>query len=372
MKKAIVSVINDLVTDQRVDKTCNLLAELGFNVLLVGRVLRNSPPLPPRKYSMHRMRLLFRKGPIFYAEFNFRLFFFLVFRKARLLVANDLDTLLPNYIVSRIRKTSLVCDSHELFTETPEVIQRKFVRNTWMRIERTIFPRLEDLITVSDSIAGIFTERYGIPVTVVRNIPPSRKHSTPKNRAALNLPEGKKILVMQGSGINIQRGAEELVEAMQYLEDCHLLIIGGGDVIADLRNKVDTDKLDDRITFFPRMPVEQLYQYTVNADLGLSIDKDTNPNYRYSLPNKLFDYIHAGIPVLTSPLVEVRKIVDQYQIGLTIENHEPQHIAQRVRMALSDKKQLEKWKENLKFAAEELSWSKEKLKLKAIFDKYAG
>ncbi len=372
MKKAIVSVINDLVTDQRVDKTCNLLTELGFNVLLVGRVLRKSPQIPPRSYSMHRMHLMFHKGPLFYAEFNIRLFFFLLFRKTHLLVPNDLDTLLPNYIISRIRKTDLVFDSHELFTETPEVIHRKIVRNTWLRIERFIVPRLRDVITVSDSIAGIFASKYKIPVTVVRNIPPDRKHSAPPTRSALGLPNNKKILIMQGSGINIQRGAEELVKAMHYLEGYHLLIIGGGDVIGELRNMVHRDKLDNRITFFSRMPVDQLYQYTVNADLGLSIDKDTNPNYRYSLPNKLFDYIHAGIPVLTSPLVEIKKIVDHYQIGMTIENHDPQHIAERIRMALSDKKQVEKWKENLKFAAEELSWSKEKLKLKAIFNKYAG
>ena len=372
MKKAIVSVINDLATDQRVDKTCSLLVELGFNVLLVGRVLKNSPPLPTRNYSMHRMRLLFQKGPLFYAEFNIRLFFFLLLRKAHLLVANDLDTLLPNFIVSRTKKSNLVFDSHELFTETPEVIHRKFVRNTWLRIERSILPQLDDVITVSDSIAGILSRKYNIEVTVVRNIPPGRNHSKPPARSALNLPEDKRILIMQGSGINIQRGAEELVKAMQYLEEYHLLIIGGGDVIGQLRNMVDANNLGDRITFFARMPVEQLYQYTVNADLGLSIDKDTNPNYRYSLPNKLFDYIHAGIPVLTSPLVEVKKIVEQYQIGMTIENHEPSHIADRIRMALSDKNQVDKWKENLKFAAEELSWSKEKLKLKAIFDKYAG
>ncbi len=371
MKKAIVSVINDLATDQRVDKTCNLLCDLGFEVLLVGRVLKTSPPLPRRRYALHRMRLLFSKGPLFYAEYNIRLFFFLLVRNARLLVANDLDTLLPNFIVSRLKRSAMVYDSHELFTETPEVIHRPLVRNVWLTIEKAVVPRLDGMITVSESIAGIFSQRYGIPVTVVRNIPPDRGFRQTHTRRDLHLPEEKKILILQGSGINIHRGAEELIQAMKYLDDCHLLVIGGGDVMGRLKEMAEELGLGRRITFKGRMPMEELFQYTSNADLGISIDKDMSPNYRFSLPNKLFDYIHAGIPVLASPLVEVKKIVDEYGIGTTIGDHDPEHIARKIKSALADEKQVDKWKENLKFAASALNWDKEKLKLEAIFDKYA-
>lgn len=345
---------------------------MGFDVVLVGRRKADSPPLSPRNYSLHRMNLIFEKGPFFYAEFNIRLFIFLLFRKADLLVSNDLDTLLANYLIHKLKGHDLVYDSHELFTETPEVIHRKKVRDVWLKIEKTIFPNLKEAITVSDSIARIFTEKYGIPVHVVRNIPPNRDIQHTKTRQELGIPKDRRILILQGSGINIQRGAEELIEAMKYLEGYFLLIIGGGDVIEQLREQSMQSGLSDRISFIPRIPVEELYQYTWNADLGLSIDKDTNLNYRYSLPNKLFDYIHTGTPVLASPLVEVRKIVDQYGIGLTIENHDPRHIAEKIKSAFSNEKQIEKWKENLKFAALELNWAKEELKLRAIFEKYAG
>lgn len=371
MKKAIVSVINDLVTDQRVDKTCTLLHDLGFEVLLVGRKKRQSPPMPGRPYKTHRMRLLFEKGPLFYAEFNLRLFFFLLNRRSQLLVANDLDTLLPNYLIHRLKKASLVYDSHELFTETPEVIHRKFVRWVWQWIERSFFPRVDKAITVSDSIAGIFSTKYGIPVSVVRNIPPNRNFKLFRNKEELGIDPDKKILLMQGSGINIQRGAEELIDAMAYLEGYQLLIIGGGDVIDALKKQAEPHVKSGHIKFYPRMPVADLYQYTMHADLGLSLDKDTNLNYRYSLPNKLFDYIHAGIPILASPLVEVKKIVDGYDIGITIEHHSPEHIASKIKVALSDQKQLDKWKENLKFAASELNWSAERRKLEDVFKPYA-
>jgi len=184
------------------------------------------------------------------------------------------------------------------------------------------------------------------------------------------LPNDKKILVLQGSGINIQRGAEELIEAMQYLNDYLLLIIGGGDVIQDLKTKSLDLNLEDKIHFLPKQSIEDLYQYTMNADLGITIDKDTNLNYRYSLPNKLFDYIHAGIPILASRLVEVQKIIENYQIGDTIENHSPKHIAQKIDSMFSNPENILKWKENCKFAAQELCWENEEKIIKEVYQLY--
>jgi len=281
-KKVIVSVINDLVTDQRVEKTCLLLTEMGYNVLQVGRIKRDSLPMPKKPYLTKRMKLIFEKGPFFYAEYNIRLFLLLLFRKSSLLVSNDLDTLWPNYLIHKLKNIPIVYDSHELFTETPEVIHRKFVKSTWEKIEGKIFPKLKDVITVCDSIAEIFKKKYSVDVQVVRNIPPKRSIKNPKTRQELNLPTDKKILILQGSGINIQRGAEELVDAMQYLSDNHLLlIIGGGDVIENLKNQA-TDLELNNIKFLPKQQIEGLINFTRNADLGLTLDKDTNLNYRYS------------------------------------------------------------------------------------------
>jgi len=369
-KRAIVSVINDLVTDQRVKKTCRTLTDLGFEVTLTGRKMRLSPPMDDRPYKTVRMKLVAEKGPVFYACFNFRLFFFLLFRKADLLVSNDLATLLPNYLVSRMKKIPLVYDSHEYFTGVPELVNRKKVQSVWKSIEKRLFPKLKTVITVNDSIAKLYEKEYGIKPVVVRNISPARKPQASQDKSSMGLPEDKYILILQGSGINVQRGAEEMVLAMQHINHAILLIVGGGDVIEKLKDMVKRNNLVDKVIFRPRQSYEQLFNLTCAADLGLTLDKDTNLNYRYSLPNKLFDYIQARIPVLASPLPEIKKIIEEYNIGDFIAGHEPETIAKKVNEILANQELMEKWKKNVIFAASELTWENEEQVLKNIFKEY--
>ena len=370
MKRVIVSVINDLVTDQRVNKSCLTLQKMGYEVLLVGRKQRKSPPMDERPYKTHRMNLLFEKGPLFYAEYNIRLFFFLLFHKANLLLSNDLDTALPNFFVSKLKGIEMIYDSHEYFTETPELVGRPRVQKVWKRIEGFVVPRLKEMITVCDSIAELFEQQYGVKCHVVRNIPSKSVLPPQGDKMALNLPADKHLLVLQGSGINIQRGAEELVEAMQYLEDCFLMIIGGGDVLPLLKRMVSELHIEDRVRFFPRMPYAQMMAYTRLAELGFILDKDTNLNYRFCLPNKLFDFIQAGVPIVASHLVEIEKVIRKYNIGLFIPDHDPRSIAETIKEGLCDASQRFVWQKGLAEAAEDLCWENEQQTLIEIYKHY--
>lgn len=370
-RRAIVSVINDLVTDRRVHRTCMLLHEMGFDVLLVGRIRRGSLPLDERIYRTWRMRLLFEKGPLFYACFNIRLLLFLLLHRADLYFSNDLDTLLPNFLISRIKRKPLIYDSHEYFTGVPELTERPRVRKVWKCLERRLLPRIRHMATVNDSIAKLYQDEYGVNPVVVRNVPERtrRDSSSWPTRNDLGLPAGKRVLILQGAGINIQRGTEEAVEAMKYVDDTLLLIIGGGDVIGLLKSKVSELNLQDRVRFIPKLPMQELLSYTRLADGGLTLDKDTNINYRYSLPNKLFDYIHAGIPVLASDLPEIRMIILRFDIGLLTKSHDPEELSIMMKKLLFDEKLRSKWMENLPTAATALCWEKEKPLLRELIEK---
>lgn len=375
----IVSVISDVYTDQRVWRTVSGLNELGYYTVIIGRQATH-----PKKYSfsdtvfysVKHLNPLFSKGIGMYIFFNVLLFFhlfYLVFKHKKqkiVLYANDLDTLMPNYLIARLFGLPLVYDSHELFTEVPELQERKIKKRIWECVEKWIVPKLPGAITVSESIAKWYSEKYQVPFYVVRNISANVSPPHLKSRAELDLPESKKIIILQGTGINIQRGAKELVESMQYFnEDYLLLIIGGGDVIETLRKMVYSMHLENRVYIKNRMPANELYPYTANAQLGISIDKPTNLNYLYSLPNKLFSYINAHIPVLASPLPEVKKIIEQYEIGMCIENHSPEHIAEKIAEALNNP-QYAVWKANTYRAAQDLNWEKEKEKFKSILQKH--
>lgn len=368
-RKVIVSVINDLVTDRRVHRTCGVLQSLGFEVLLVGRKRRKSPAMDSRPYAVKRMRLLFEKGPLFYACFNLRLFILLLFRRADLYYSNDLDTLLPNFLISRMKKKPLVYDAHEYFTGVPELTNGSFAWRTWKCLERWMLPRLKKMITVNDSIAHLYQEEYGIQTIVVRNMPvrvSSNEFALP--RTNLGLPEEWKILILQGSGINIQRGAEEAVEAMLFIEGVMLLFVGDGDVIPQLKERVLQMNLSHKVKFISRVPMERLKMYTRVADGGLTLDKDTNINYRYSLPNKLFDYIQAGIPVLGTNLPEVRRIIDQYGVGLVVDSLQPEILAKAMRTFLFDENLRQTLQANLGKAAGELCWENERQTLESFIN----
>lgn len=368
MKKIVISVTNDLATDQRVAKICTSLQEMGFSVLLVGRKLKNSFPLQ-RSYKIKRMRLLFNKGFLFYAEYNFRLFFLLLFTKKDLLLANDLDTLLPNFLVSKLQGKKLVYDSHELFTEIPELANRPFVKGIWLSVEKWVFPKLKNVYTVNHKIAAIYSQKYAVAVKVIRNI--AKKEVETTNTALVEQIKSqnkhRKMLILQGAGINVDRGAEEAVLMMQFVKNAVLYIIGSGDVFNTLKQLVIDYKLENSIFIIDKIPYQELKIYTKTADLGLSLDKNTNLNYEYSLPNKIFDYIQAETPLLVSNRVVVAKIVRDESIGEVVCDFTPESLAETVNSIFKNDKKLQKWAENLRKISTIYTWQNEAIELKKIY-----
>ena len=353
MKRIIVTVSNDLVTDQRVHKMCCTLIEMGYDLLLIGRKHGSQETLY-RDYATKRISMLFHRGFLFYAELNLRLFFLLFFTKKEMLFSNDLDTLIPNYFVAKLQRKELIFDSHELFSEIPELKHRKLIKQFWLTIERWILPRLTKVITVSDAIKKHYKNLYGIEAVVIRNLPLEKS----VHQQSFPFPtENKNIILYQGA-VNIGRGIELMIETIKLLDNCVLVIIGAGDIIEVLKQKVSSQTLKNKVRFMGKVLPKDLRQFTPNATIGLSLEEDIGLNYRYALPNKLFDYIQAEVPVIVADLPEMKKLVETYQVGEILWERSPKSLAKLILKVISNNYTIA-----LQKAKRELTWTREKDKL---------
>ena len=362
-------VTNDLRIDQRVDRIANSLIGAGYDVLVVGRHkgLFKRYPLSGRNYRTWRMRLLFSRGKFFYAEYNYRLFWFLIFHRFDIVNANDLDSLAGAWYASRLKGKDIVYDSHEYFTEVPELQDGSFAKKVWLKVERRIFPQLSKAYTVCKSIADIYTEKYGVEVGVIRNLPLRKgKSITSESR---EVP----VIIYQGT-LNIGRGIELMIRSMKHLENVQLWIVGVGPVQEKLTVMIHEEGVADKVTLKGFVPFDKLAAITAQATIGLSLEEDMGLNYRYALPNKLFDYLNAGIPVMVSDLPEMRRIVQDFEVGevLSFDERTPEELASRLGGMLKDRFAMQKWSENAERASNELNWEQESLTLQQYYPALAG
>ena len=391
-----MSVTNDLVTDQRVLRSCSALLEAGYEVTLVGRRTRRTPEgMPdswralPSGFRMHRMRLLFARKAVFYAEYNLRLFLRLLFSRADLFYSNDTDTLPANWLAACVRRKPLFFDAHEMFPEVPELVGRPRVKRVWTAIEDAILPRMARrcgdsykgkvrcaTVTVCRSIADIYRERYGLQMGVVRNVPadfPVDFEAAAGMRAAI--PADRKILLYQGA-VNIGRGIEWMMDAMPLLPDFHLVVAGVGDIYDDLLAEQERGHIGN-CTFLGRVEPRVLHAFTFYASLGLSLLENRGLNYYYSLPNRIADFVQAGVPVLATDFPEIHRVVAGYRIGTLVPPAsfdsstgrsvppDPHELANVVRATVAEWEALPEAERQSRFAvaAADLSWNSEKMSL---------
>lgn len=300
--------------------------------------------------------MFFDKGKFFYIELNIRLFIYLLFKRVDVITANDLDTLSACFFASKIKGVKLVYDSHEYFTELPELAHRPFEKGIWVMVERFIFPKLRWVSTVGHCIAKEYERIYGVPVKVVRNMPVSAGISESE------LPK-ERVLIYQGA-INVGRGIELMMEAMRFLPEYMLWIVGDGTTLEKIRAQALGYK---NVKVWGKVPFEELRPITKQALLGLSLEEDLGLNYRFALPNKLFDYVHAAIPVVISDLPEMRHLVEEYQLGMVLEKRTPQSLAQTIRDVVENTDRYNSMVHNCKEARKELNWEAEEGKLLALY-----
>lgn len=367
--KILSAVINNIENDQRLDKVCRSLLKFGYQVELIGSTQRGNPQLD-KPFRTHLIPVKNQNSFKFYLEFNWKLFFVLMKKadKKTILLANDLDTLLPFFIVSKIKNRPLVFDSHEIYTEMPSLSNRPKTKKVWKILERFLLPKIKHFYTVSESYAQWFRKEYGVNPIVVRNVPKLIKLNDVEETVFFPLPlnpEDKKIVIYQGD-VNMSRGLEKIIAAFRYIDQAQLWIVGDGPYKPIIEKLCVDLKLQERVFFLGRINSELLKSITPLADIGISIEEDQGLSYRYALPNKLFDYIQAKVPVLGSNLPEINNIITTHQIGEIIQNHEPKELKEKIELMLNNGKN--HYASQLSKAAIKLCWENEEKKLKEVFD----
>lgn len=358
--KVLISVFNNLYTDQRVEKVCQTLFDCGYEIELIGNNWGGLPEMQ-RNYSFTRIELQSKILRYAYIEFQRKLYLELKKRadKNTILLSNDLDTLLPNYLVSKKLKLPLVFDSHEIFTEMPS-INGRFTQKIWRSLESFIVPKLKFMMTASESYADWFHKTYDIERPVVVQNFPVRIENT-QNYHQISTP---KIIMYQGV-INPSRGLDKMIPAMKFIENAEFWIAGDGPKKEEYVQLTKSLGLEVKVKFLGKIKPEKLRAITHQADVGLSIEENNGLSYYFSMPNKISDYIQARIPVVVSDFPEMRKVIDQYKAGEKIENYD--QLPEIINAVLKNGKKY--YQEYLDHAAHELCWENEAPKITALFQK---
>jgi len=344
-------------------RICGSLQQNGYNVMLVGVKRRKSIELSSQIFAQKRISIFFEKCFLFYAEYNIKLFFYLLFCKTNAICAIDLDTIVPCYLASLFRRKKRVYDAHELFTELNEVVNNKPVFWFWTRVERIFVPRFQAGYTVNQFIQDEFKRRYNVNYEIVRNIPPFTFQSS-----TLQIPNSEfqiPNLIYQGA-VNYGRGFKQLIPAMKNV-NAELHIYGTGNFYSQVEELIKVNKLENKIKLFGATLPTELKNITPSARLGITIFEAKGLNQYYSLANRFFDYIMAGIPQICVGYPEYKILNDEFDIALLVDNIEVETLSTATNKLLNDEALYQRLKNNCAIAKEQLNWQNEEKKLLAFW-----
>ena len=339
-------------------RICTSLASNGFAITLTGRRLPDSKQLSVQAFSQKRLYCFFKTGFAFYAEYNLRLFFYLLFTKAEVICAIDLDTILPCYFVSVLKGIKRVYDAHELFTEQKEIVTRKTVHRFWLAIENFAVPKFKNGYTVNEFIAAEFKRRYHVQYKVIRNLPVL----TPLPAIATRQ---EKFIIYQGA-VNEGRSFETLIPAMKQVP-AKLEIYGKGNAFEKVQQLISNNGLENKVTLHGYVLPSALKNITPSAYVAITLFEKTGLNQFYSLSNRFFDYIMAGVPQLCVNYPEYKAINDIYNIAYMIDDTTKETIAAALHTLLANDDLYEQLKESCVIARERLNWGAEE---KILIDFY--
>ena len=361
-QRVVFTVTNDLNFDQRMIRICTSLTTAGYDVLIIGFKKKNSPPLVKRPYKQVRLPIIVERSKLMYADFWTKLFFYLLFTRINIIGAIDLDTIIPVYLISKLRGKPRVYDAHELFTELQEVVTRPKVYKMWKAIESFFVPRFPVGYTVGAYIAQEFNRRYGVNYHLVRNMTVLK---------SLEIPEKPERFVLYQGAVNIGRCFEWLIPAMKDV-NARLIVCGAGNFYEESLEITRQNGLEHKIEFKGYVPPTELAEYTRKAYIGITLFEAIGPSNKMSLANRFFDYLHSGVPQLCMKYPEYERINAEFEVAHLIDQPTSESIAAGLNYLLSHEDYYQKLQQNCLKAREKYSWQEEEKTLLKVYADLVG
>jgi glycosyltransferase involved in cell wall biosynthesis len=358
----LFAVTNDTLADQRMNKICTALSDIGYKVVLIG-VQKNRKLRPNKKYKTYLLPVFIKKGPGFYLEYNIRLFLFLLFNRWDIITGIDLDSIPACNLASLIKNKKLCFDAHEFYIHVPELDNKSIRKGIWWLIEKIFVRRLTLAYTVNDTLAAIFTERYNKSFSTIKNIP-----QIDHNLKAKTIKEKDTYKLIYQGAINKGRGLDIYIEAMDSLPQCSLVIYGNGDLEIEIKDLILNSSSKNRIKFEGFVPPEKLRKLTSLSDIGLNMLDPMSISYKYSLANRYFDYINAGLPSIHMDFPEYRNHEQKIQTSILLQGYTSDDMVTAVRKLIDNPNVYEQLSKNCLEVQSIYNWENESKKLIEMYD----
>ena len=291
--------------------------------------------------------------------------------KYRLVHVHDFTALPVGFIISRLKGIALIYDSHELWSESEHENYPKYVMKIAYVIEKYCAKKSDYIITVSDSIKYFLKKYFGNQnIATVRNIP-SYTYPKPSNilREKYSIPKEVPIFIYQGS-ISKNRGIDIILDSVERIQNLgfKFIFLGSGPYFKDVQAYMRKYRLESKIIILESVPQDELLKYIKSADIGVHAISNTCLNHEYCLPNKLFEYIHAGIGVLCTNLKEMSKLILSHNIGLTFNDNSAEDLSKKMQYLINNINLINQYKTNSKALSMTLTWDKEFLTLERVYE----
>lgn len=379
-----MNVLGTARTDVRVMRAANALVEAGFAVTVVDLEWRERQPLEEHIGAVHVKHVIMLN---WYTARRFKIWFlmravFMLIRSTWLLLrtpadvyhAHDTTGLPACYIAARFRRKPLIFDAHELpLSDEIGNARWRGLITPFTKLLALVVPLCSGVITVSPPIANMIQQRYGCAgVTLVRNVPPYQQvQRSDRLRQYLNVGQQVRIALYQGV-FQANRELNRLVRAAPFLERDIIIVLMGPDTDGlqpQLEALIEELGVADRVKFVPPVPYIELLEWTSSADLGLIVYSPGHSlNVQMCLPNKLFEYLMVGLPVLVSQLDAVSELVNTYDVGQVVPSLEPEEIGAAINAMIADRDACARMRQNALMASQnDLCWEKESQALVQLY-----